>query len=118
LEDKKMETRHIRLEYGEAVEGKKHLLSAELNLLHVLKQTKNYKLLRKKEFTLRNKIKTLLTSVKTKTNLVRSTFPDEAVAKIKRKRGDKIVVEKLQKEPRSDIQKELETIQKKLRELG
>ena len=112
-----METRHVRLEHSEALNAKKQLLSAELNLLHVIKRIRAYKLLRKKEFSLRRKIKSNLTSVKSRINLVISTFPKDAIKSPKKHKSARITVEKLVKEPRSDIQRELEEIKRKLARL-
>ena len=44
-----METRHIKLDYEEALHAKKQILSTELNLLQTSKKIRNYKVLRKKE---------------------------------------------------------------------
>ena len=43
------ETRHIKLDYEEALLAKKQLLTTELNLLNLLKKVKNYRALRKRE---------------------------------------------------------------------
>jgi len=110
-----METRHVKLEYEEALNAKKQLLSTELSILQTSKRLKNYKLLRKKELTKKSKIKAILTSLKSKLNLLISTFPDEegnpkSPRKAKRKRQEG-------KKERTDLTQELENIEKKLAKL-
>ena len=76
-----METRHIRMDYEEALNAKKQLLTSEINLLHIAKKIKNYKLLRKKEIATKNKLKTSLTSLKSKITMLQSSFPNETQPK-------------------------------------
>ncbi len=107
-----METRHIRLDYEEALTAKKQLLSSELSLIQTLKKAKNYKLLRKKELTTKSKLKTASTSLKNKLNLIISTFPTEqgklrTAQRAKRKK----------QEEKQDLTKELEEIKAKLANL-
>lgn len=71
----KMETRHIKFDYEQALDAKKQLLSSEISLLHILKALKAYKDLRKKEFIEKNKLKTNLTSLKNKIKLIKTEFP-------------------------------------------
>ncbi len=71
------ETRHIKLNYEGALSAKKQLLSCELNLLHTIKRIKNYKILRKRETATKNKLKTSITSLKSKLNLIQSKFPEQ-----------------------------------------
>ena len=108
-----METRHIRLDYEEALNAKKHLLSSELNLLQLMKTVKNYRTLRKKEITSKNKLKRELTSLKTKINLIESTFPKLRPNQLKIKKVEK----KIRDEENEDIQDELEEIKAKLKKL-
>jgi len=72
-----METRHVKLGYEEALNAKKQILSAELNLLQTAKRVRNYKILRKKELTTKIKLKTGLKALKTKLNALKLTFPKE-----------------------------------------
>jgi len=106
-----METRHIKINYEEALSAKKQLLSSELNLLHLVKKIKAYKILRRKELITKNNLKTSLSSLKSKINLIESTFPQEE---------SKITIHKNKKEEKSssNIQSELEDIKSKLAELG
>jgi hypothetical protein len=107
-----METRYLKLHYNEALATKKELLSAEVNLLSMRKKLKEYKLLRKRELTLKKKLKTALSSLKIKMNLVLSTFPEEDREMPKPKRR------KREGTQDNNLQNELEAIKKKLAKLN
>jgi hypothetical protein len=114
----KMETRHVKLNHGEALDAKKQLLSSEMSMLQIIKRMRNYKLLRKKEFTNRNHLKTNISAVRTKINLIFSTFPEEEkVSKIIRMDSKKISKEEKDGKESRSLQRELEDIQRKLRQL-
>ena len=109
-----METRHIRLTNEDSLIAKKALLSSEINLIYLIKKLSKYKLLRKKEFILKNKLKTSLTSTKSKLNILLSTFPEEqgGIRKIKRK------IQNKENQENQEIAEELEDIQEKLARLS
>jgi len=109
-----METRHIKLNYMEALNAKKQLLSFEINLIHANKNLSKYKTLRKREFALKNKLKINITSLKSKLNLLLSTFPkDERAPEIKKTNQRK----REQKQEEKNLSAELEDIQAKLAKL-
>jgi hypothetical protein len=107
-----METRHIKLEYEEALSAKKQLLSIELNLLQTEKRVRNYKLLRKKELAMKNFLRRCLRELRMKISSEESTLPEEEEPiKIKTiKRG-------IEKRKQEDIQNQLAEIQEKLERL-
>ena len=107
-----MGTRHVKLNYEEALDAKKNLLSSELNILRAIKRIKAYRVLRKRELIMKNKLKVTSTALKSKINLMLSTFPDEegeprTLKRTRRKRKDE----------KKDIQEELEGIKEKLAKL-
>ena len=59
---------HVRLEYEEAIEAKKDILSSEIDLLKIIQTIKKYRELRSEEFKLKirlyRQIKTLLTEIR------------------------------------------------------
>jgi hypothetical protein len=55
---------HLRLNHDEAVYAKKELLKAELSLLEMTRGMRSYKILRRKEFTEKNKVKKALKSLR------------------------------------------------------
>ena len=107
-----METRHIRLDYGETLTAKKQLLSSEINLIYINKNLSRYKALRKKEFAMKNQLKTNLTSLRAKLDFLISTFPKEqGNPKVPRAKKTKIQQEE------KNLSSELEDIQTKLARL-
>jgi hypothetical protein len=108
-----METRHIKLNFEEALNAKKQLLSIELNILHAVKKVKSYKILRKKEIASKNKLKMNAKSLNSKLNLILSTFPEEEgkpkSSKKRKKRKDE--------KENQDIKEELDEIKEKLSKL-
>ncbi len=122
-----METRHLKLDYDEALAAKKAVLSSELNLLYIIRSLKSYKLLRKREYTNKNKLKKAVTSFKTRIDLILSNMPrkipkvkvkQEAKQKIKQETKPKKISKKTKKEGRRTIEGELEEIQRKLASLS
>lgn len=107
-----MENRYVKLDYEQALNVKKHFLSAELNILQTAKKVKNYKILRKKELITKTKLKTALRNLKTKINSIQSTFPKQEMPEISKKRE-----KKMKKKQEQDIQEQLQDIQEKLARL-
>ncbi len=107
-----METRHIKLDYEEALSAKKQLLSVELGLLQTEKKVRNYKLLRKKELAMKNFIRRCLRELRMKINSEELTLPaQEEPIKIR------IIKKGIEKRKQEDIQYQLEEIQAKLARL-
>jgi len=107
-----METRHIKIDYEDALNSKKHLLGFEINLLHVLKKIRSYRIARKKEFLLKNKLKLKLMSLRKSMSSIQSFLPAENIGlKVKIKKKKEV-------EAKEDIHGELEEIKRKLDKLG
>ncbi len=111
-----METRYIQFDHADILTSKKELLLAEINLLHLIRHIKNYQIFKKREIAIKNKTKLEVASLKAKLSLLGSTLPRENIApgllpKIKE------VKKKIEKEEKSDFQKELDEIRKKLLQL-
>lgn len=107
-----METRHIKLDYEEALSAKKQLLSMELNLLQTEKKVRNYKLLRKKELAMKNFIRRCLRELRMKINSEETTMPqEEEPMKIR------IIKKSIEKRKQADIQYQLKEIEEKLERL-
>jgi molecular chaperone DnaK (HSP70) len=107
-----METRHVRLGYEETLSSKKHLLSSQINVLHIIKRMKNYKILRKKETAKRNNLKSEISSLKNKINQIYITFPKEEKSSKKQKINLRSSIKK------DSIQEELDEIKRKLEKLN
>ena len=107
-----METRHFKLDYEEAISAKKNLLTSELDLLHILKRIRTYKILRKKEIAERNKLKIHIGNLKARFNLLASTFPADGPIKVRKK------MKTGEKKDSVDLRDELEDIKRKLDKLS
>jgi len=109
-----MEARHIKLEYGESLNTKKHVLASEINLLNALAKIRNYKELRIKELMLKDKLRVRMKELKKKLGLLNSYFPASVKIEPKKKASKKTKDVK----EYSDIKEELEEIKGKLERLG
>jgi hypothetical protein len=107
-----MESKHIKLEYEEALSAKKQFLSIELGLLQTEKRVRNYKLLRKKELAMKNFIRRCLRELRMKISYNESTLPDEEEPiKVK------TIRKSIENRKNEDIKKQLDEIQEKLARL-
>ena len=112
---------HVKLEYEEALQSKKNILSSEMNLLRIARMIKKYRLLRSEELKIKlklhRKIKETLTNIrKTQLTLPKLEIPEilkkdkeiEEPAKppIKENQYDKSLESQLQ-----EIQDKLNSIQ-------
>ncbi len=111
-----METRHIKIDYEEALASKKNLLTSEINLLNVLRKINAYKTLRKRELLNKNRLRVQLGNLRKRIDLLQSSFPVEDYFKVKRKPAVKKTVSR--KVGSNDVSGELEEIKRKLEKLG
>ena len=115
-----METRHVKIDYENALSGKKHLLNSEINLLRVLEKIRNYKELRKKELALKSKLKTVFFDINKKIEIIHEYLPEEIntgkkiLKNVKKKNK---IDNKIDKKIDKKIQLELEVIKRKLEKL-
>ncbi len=107
-----MQPIHIKLEFNEAVQYKKQILEAELNLLNASKHLENFSELRKTEFNkkivLRSKLKSLALRVK----LIMKELPHVEVPMI-----EKSEVKILDRKKKKFLEDELREIRSKLERL-
>ena len=104
---------HVRLEYNEAKDGKRDLLSAQLELLRFLKRFKEWRLRRKRELSFRGRMKRELAFLRTSVNHFQGYLPKEA-GEIKAMKPKKLREEKFNK----SIDTELHEIKEKLARLS
>jgi hypothetical protein len=111
---------HVRLDYSESLEGKKQLLSSEMNILRLLKSIKNYIKFRRRELILKTRIRKELSSLRININNLLQQFPkkigDEEI-RIKKRTGRKTKTEQ-EKKHMEDIESQLQDIQSKLNGLN
>ena len=108
---------HVRLEYEDAIQSKKDILSSEMDLLKIIQTIKKYHELRSKEFKLKIKlyrqIKTLLTEIRR----LQKNLPELKIPKILKKHETKEIISK-KEIANDDIESQLREIQEKLNSLG
>jgi hypothetical protein len=128
---------HIRVGYPEAISSKKNMLGSEKALLELVKKIKIYSVLRKKEFTLKNKLKKDLSSVKNEVMKIEDDMPKDSELKIPKKKIEKEISEEIsleeakekiakktkkrtarRKSKKSNLDVEIEEIEKKLAQLS
>ena len=72
-----MVSRYLKLDPEFAYQFKKDIRSSEETFFKISQKINAYKLLRKKESILKNKLKLAFTSLKTKISFMEGTFPEE-----------------------------------------
>ena len=108
-----METRHVRLDYVNALNAKKDLLGAEINLLQIVRKMKAYRMIRKKEMGVKNKLRIEMGKLIRSMNNIEKHMPTENIKVDKRKNKTKNV-----NDVERNLDSELLNIKKKLASLG
>jgi len=105
---------HVRIDYTEALSGKKDILSSQVNLLNTLKSVKKFHILRKKEIqkkiSIQKKFKEALASIR-KLEKTLPRIPDE-------EKTEETKEKKIEIKSTNDIDSELQEIQERLKRLG
>lgn len=114
---------HIKLEYPEAVQSKKDILSSQRDLIELLKTIKRYTLLRKEELNIKLKIYKKIKELKTNLGNLHQIIPKIKIPEILKKGAEETKEEfkesKKKKEPYDrDLESQLEEIQERLKRLG
>jgi len=116
-----VETRYIKIDYGESINAKKQILASEISLIEIIKRINNYRLLRKKELETKLRLKASLYNLKSDINSINATFPEHEQTKTIYK-GKKAQINKIEKSSTTkkqlDFQNDIEEIQAKLARLG
>lgn len=110
---------HIRIEYMEAVESKKDLLSTEANLLQIRQAIKKYQELRLQELRLKLKIQRRIKEVGSDIDHLEKTLPQVRIPRyLVEETFDNQPLKTISESPRSqDLESQLREIQEKLRSL-
>jgi len=108
---------YSKIEYESALSTKRDVLELERSFLNVMQKIENYKILRKKDFVLKLKLKNTLKETKDKINQISENLPHphgiEAV-----KLGKMETEEKFKDTKKSKIEQDLKEIQNKLEEMN
>ena len=107
-----MEMRYVKLDYEDALESKKSLLSSEINLLEILRKVKSYRNFRMKELSYKDKLRMELNNLDKKIEELQKSLPNEYSKADKRKNKEKKVFKRDR-----DLEEELNDIKKKLARL-
>jgi len=109
---------HIKLEYEEAINSKKNLLSAEMNSLKIAKIIGRYRELRLLEFEIKSRIYTKMKEIKANIKRLQALLPEPKRPRILKKGH----IEEAQPTAKGeyyseDIEAQLKEIQRRLDEL-
>jgi len=110
-----MESLHIRFETQEAISSKRELLSAEINLLELVRIIQNYSELRKKELTRKAFLRARLRELTTDMKKLRDGLPKTKMPAMEEAETEKVISEELRKDRLED---ELKEIKEKLARLS
>jgi len=122
-ESKQEEVMYIKLDYSEAHENKKRLLSSEISFLRISKSIKNYKMLRQEELNLKLKMGKKINDVDADIKRLKIILPKIRIHELPQKPGEKSDIEKKiefskKQSNTSDIEFQLQEIQEKLRRMS
>jgi len=106
---------HVRLEYEEAVGGRKELLSSQMNVLQLMQKIKNYKIFRKRELILKGKLKKQFSELKHHLTEIHHFFPED---KTEQESEIRIKNKNIDEKHNKDIEYELQEIKEKLERLS
>lgn len=109
---------HIKLNYMEALEAKRSILSSELNSLNIAKRIARYRDIRMDELGLKSKLYVKIKETKANIRKLQILLPMPKVPKIVKR--EQLVVEPVQERSKSDesgIESQLKEIQRRLNQL-
>lgn len=111
---------HVKFEYEEALQGKREILSSEVNLLKIAKAIEKYRSLRNEELKTKLKLYKKLKDLNSSINKTKTTLPKLKIPEILQKNKEEkteIKESPKTKEYDSNLESELKNIQKKLKAL-
>jgi hypothetical protein len=109
---------HLKLEYNEALDGKKDMLSSEINILQLLKIIKRYHIIRNQELNKKIEIQKKVKELKGNLELLTKLMPKPKMPKSTQKKNERSQEAQLTYEKHSSpLEEELREIQRKLKEL-
>ena len=106
---------HIRLDYREAFNTKKGLLSSQMYLLRLLRNIESYKFLRMKELQQKQRLVEKIKKTKTSIKILERTLPKAKIPKYLKKSGEESEKENFKiKTHDRNIESQLSEIKRKL----
>lgn len=111
---------HLKLEYPEALEGRKDMLSSEINTLQLLRIIKKYHTIRNQELNKKIEMQKKIKDIQKNLELMTKLMPKPKIQKIMKNINVKTKEDKNNLNHDKDInpiEEELKEIQKRLKEL-
>jgi len=112
---------HIKLEYNEAVQSKKDILSSEMSLLRIMKRIRQYQFLRLNELKIKTNLQKKVRAVKRDIKSMQLILPQIKMPAILQKNKVEEIVKKKpvveKKVYNTDLELELKDIQRKLKDI-
>jgi len=110
---------HIKLEYGEALQTKRDILSSQIGLLRIAKTIRGYGFYRSNELELKLILYKKIKELKMNLGKLQKTLPKLKIPEIIKKEGWEKTEPKSKKikPPERNIEEQLQEIQKRLNEL-
>ena len=111
---------YVKLEYDEALQSKKDIISSQVSLLKTIQAIRHYKILRLEELKIKEqmhrKIKELTTSIKK----IYANIPTIKIPQLKNSEEEKNVGKKIKEAHEKDdgLEIQLQEIQNKLKKIG
>ncbi|MCK5624476.1 hypothetical protein KAI04_01390 [Candidatus Pacearchaeota archaeon] len=114
---------HVKLEYNEALQSKKDILSSEIGLLKVAKAIKKHQILRSDELKIKLRLHRKLKELKTNITKLQQVLPKVKIPEIlegkRESPEEQIIKPKIEKRAHdSGLESQLAEIQARLKELG
>ena len=117
---------HIKVEYPEAVEGKKNMLILQKGMLEIVSHMRAYDNLRKKEFAVKSQIKKDFAELASAISAIESHMPKEESEfthehykkEIRVKEMTKQVKKKQVEQKKNEIERQIDSIRSELSRLG
>lgn len=111
---------HIKLEYEEAIDSKKDILSSEANLLRIIRALKQYQGLRMNELKLKTGLYQKAREFRISIGQLQQTLPKLKIPSILKKheeiKDEKPMIKKSKED--GDLEVQLREIQERLRQIG
>lgn len=109
---------HVKLEYLEAVETKRDILSSQRDLLRILKHLKNYHIIRSQELKLKVKLLKKIKELKSNISKLQKVMPEVKIPSIISHEEPEKKETKVKKNFHdNDLEYQLQEIQNKLKDL-
>lgn len=105
---------HVKIEYNEAIQAKKNILTSQINLLEILNSIKKYHTLRSNELKIKTKTHKKLKETTTNIRKLQITLPKIKIPEILNKNTNKPLKEIKKTHYDNSIESQLKDIQKKL----